>query len=72
MPCENKRVASEPQVYVPQNTTVPQNTSFFYFSYKILGKHAIYFIFVNIYIISFSLNEHIKAKNGYFHKNLTK
>ncbi len=37
------------QVYVPQNTTVPQNTSFFYFSYKILRKRAIYFIFVNIY-----------------------
>jgi hypothetical protein len=37
------------QVYVPQNTTVPQNTSLIYFLYKIWRKYAINFIFVIIY-----------------------
>jgi hypothetical protein len=37
------------QVYVPQNTTVPQNTSLIYFLYKIWSKYAINFIFVIIY-----------------------
>jgi hypothetical protein len=41
----------------------------FYFSYKIWRKHAIYMLYVNIYI-SFSLNGHIKTKNGYFHEIL--
>jgi hypothetical protein len=36
-------------VYVPQNTTVPQNTSLIYFLYKIWRKYAINFIFVIIY-----------------------
>ena len=37
------------QVYVPQNTLVPQNTSRIYFQYKIWKKRAKYFILVNIY-----------------------
>jgi hypothetical protein len=37
------------QVYVPQNTMVPQNTSLIYFLYKIWRKYAINFIFVIIY-----------------------
>ena len=37
------------QVYVVQNTSVPQNTSRIYFQYKIWKKRAKYFILVNIY-----------------------
>ena len=37
------------QVYVPQNTSVPHDTSRIYFQYKIWKKHAKYFILVNIY-----------------------
>ena len=45
----------EMQVYVPQNTTVTQNTSRIYFRYKIWKKGAKYFLFVNIYI-NFGVN----------------
>ena len=38
-----------PLVYVPQNTTVPQNTSLIYFPYKIWKKGTKYFIQVNVY-----------------------
>ena len=56
------------QVYAPQNTSVPQNTSRIYLQNKIWKKHAKYFIFVNIYI-NFGVNWHINKENEYFNKN---
>ena len=46
--CGRKHLAMI-QVYVPQNTTVPQNTSLIYFPYKIWKKGTKYFIQVNVY-----------------------
>ena len=42
-------LACKIQVYVPQNISVPQNTSLTYFQSKIWKKRAKYFILVNIY-----------------------
>jgi hypothetical protein len=53
---------------VPQNITVSQNTSFFLSLVQFEGN-MLYTLFLWIYI-NFSLNGHIKGKNGYFHKIL--
>ena len=45
---EKNNLNKKHEVCLPQNTTVQQNSSFF-ISFKILGKHDIYFIFVSIY-----------------------
>jgi hypothetical protein len=49
------------QVYVPQNITVPQNTSFFISLINFEGN-MLHTLFLWIYI-GFSLNGHIKTKN---------
>ena len=45
----DRSLSFEIQVYVPQDTSVPQNASRIYFQYKIWKKRAKYFILMNIY-----------------------